>query len=616
MKNIISILLCFCNSVNGLAQNESTKWYFGSYAALDFMTNPPSILNNSAMDKFHGSSSIADSAGNLLLYTDGKTVWNKQHTIMANGSLSLSLGYNVAYSMIIKQPGNSNLYYIFRLFTAPCISNFPIPPPTTGLYYSVVDMSLASGMGSVTVSNAHIYSVPFYLSSTAQLHGTRHANGIDYWVMIHEHPSNFRAYLFTPGGVNSIPVISNVGLPYWCDSHGYLKFSPTGHKLCTSVSYVGIELFDFSNSSGIVSNPLTLTSNTLETNYRGCEFSADGTKLYAGHNISSSTNSKLIQWDLSAVTNSAIVSSSINIPSTSLDPQALQLAPNGKIYIASPGSQSLSLINNPNATGLACNFILGGQSIFAAINPSISSYSRFDLPYMLTDKTNAPCFTQTVNNPQSICSGNFYAISNHSYSTTGNYVDTLLNVFACNGIVIVNTQLVVNALPNLSVSSVSPICINDSVTITASGANTYTWNINSTGSQFTTPPFTTTGSFIYTVQLKGTGNTGCVGTNTVSISVLVQQCHVGIKLNGLQWNLDNVNIFPNPTETILNITFSSLTDIDKISIINSLGQTIREEHLQIKNSVFTVSTLDLDKGIYLIQFKTSAGMVTKTFVKN
>lgn len=580
------------------------------------MTNPPTILNNSAMDKFHSSSSIADSAGNLLFYTDGKTVWNKQHAIMANGSLSLSLGYNVAFSMILKQPGNSNLYFIFRLFTAPCISNFPIPPPTTGLYYSVVDMSLASGMGSVTVSNAFIYSVPFYLSSTAQMHATRHANGIDYWIMTHEHPSNFKAYLFNSGGVTSTPVVSNIGLPYQCDSHGYLKFSPTGQKLSISVSYVGIELYDFNNSTGIVSNPLTLISNTLEMNFRGCEFSPDGTKLYAGHNISGSTNSKLIQWNLSAATNSAILSSSTNIPSSSLDPQAFQLAPNGKIYIATPGSQSLSVINNPNATGVACNFVYGGQPISAVINPSISSYSRFDLPYMITEKINTPCVTQTVNNPQSICAGQFYSISNHSYSTSGSYIDTLQNVFACNDIVILKTQLVVNALPNLSVSPVSPICINDSITLTASGASTYTWNGNTIGSQFTTPNFTTTGSYLYTVQLQGIGNAGCLSTDTVYLNVLVQQCDVGIKLNDLQWYSDNIKLFPNPTETDLFISCDSQADIKRISIINFLGQPIREEDLQIQKTEFTVSTSGLDKGIYLIQFKTSAGSVTKQFVKN
>lgn len=89
-----------------------------------------------------------------------------------------------------------------------------------------------------------------------------------------------------------------------------------------------------------------------------------------------------------------------------------------------------------------------------------------------------------------------------------------------------------------------------------------------------------------------------------------------VGLKDLQWYSDNIKLFPNPTETDLTVTFGNQADISKISIINCLGQTIREEDLRIQKAEFSVSTSDLDKGIYLIQFKTSAGTVTKQFVKN
>ena len=97
-------------------------------------------------------------------------------------------------------------------------------------------------------------------------------------------------------------------------------------------------------------------------------------------------------------------------------------------------------------------------------------------------------------------------------------------------------------------------------------------------------------------------------------TVVVFMDAVGLK--DLGWYSDNIKLFPNPTETDLTVTFGNQADINRISIINSIGQTIREEDLQINNTQFTVSTSDLDKGIYLIQFRTSAGTVTKTFVKN
>ncbi len=97
-------------------------------------------------------------------------------------------------------------------------------------------------------------------------------------------------------------------------------------------------------------------------------------------------------------------------------------------------------------------------------------------------------------------------------------------------------------------------------------------------------------------------------------TVVVFMDAVGLK--NLKWYSDNISLFPNPTETDLTVTFGSQAALSKITIINYLGQTIREKDLQIKDTRLTVPTSDLDKGIYFIQFKTSVGTVTKQFVKN
>jgi hypothetical protein len=89
-----------------------------------------------------------------------------------------------------------------------------------------------------------------------------------------------------------------------------------------------------------------------------------------------------------------------------------------------------------------------------------------------------------------------------------------------------------------------------------------------------------------------------------------------VGLNDLKWYSDNIWLFPNPTETELTVTFGNQADIYKISIINSIGQTVRKVDLPIQKSELTIPTSDLDKGIYLIQLKTTAGIVTKQFVKN
>lgn len=70
------------------AQQEATQWYFGDRAALRFdsITNQPRALTTSVMVAPEGCSSRADAQGNLVLYTNGETVWNRQHQVLANGT--------------------------------------------------------------------------------------------------------------------------------------------------------------------------------------------------------------------------------------------------------------------------------------------------------------------------------------------------------------------------------------------------------------------------------------------------------------------------------------------------------------------------------------------------
>lgn len=49
------------------------------------------------------------------MYTNGITVYNKQHQVMANGTGLLGNNTPPQFSVIIKQRGNQNLCYIFKV---------------------------------------------------------------------------------------------------------------------------------------------------------------------------------------------------------------------------------------------------------------------------------------------------------------------------------------------------------------------------------------------------------------------------------------------------------------------------------------------------------------------
>jgi len=133
---------------------------------------------------------------------------------------------------------------------------------------------------------------------------------------------------------------------------GYLKSSADGSRLAAAVSGGNFfELYDFDNETGVISNPLLLEDATIENPY-GVEFSPDGSRLYL------TTRSRLFQVDLEQTTNAAIENSLTilaQLPSSRLF-GALQLAPDGKMYVAKTVNEFLSVINNPNALGAACDY--------------------------------------------------------------------------------------------------------------------------------------------------------------------------------------------------------------------------------------------------------------------
>ena len=100
-------------------------------------------------------------------------------------------------------------------------------------------------------------------------------------------------------------------------------------------------------------------------------------------------------------------------------------------------------------------------------------------------------------------------------------------------------------------------------------------------------------------------------------TVVVTINHNLVGLDNLQSISDNISLFPNPTSGNLSVSFSGSvpTDITSYSIIDNLGQVIREEEIDLKKSSFIVSTSDLVNGLYQIHFKTQFGIVTKKFVK-
>ena len=106
MKKLLTFIFIL-NSLIIFAQGEANIWYFGENAGLDFNSGSPIPLTNGQLNTFEGCSSFSDSSGNLLFYSDGTTVWTKDHTIMLGGTGLKGDPSSTQSAMIIPKPGNT-----------------------------------------------------------------------------------------------------------------------------------------------------------------------------------------------------------------------------------------------------------------------------------------------------------------------------------------------------------------------------------------------------------------------------------------------------------------------------------------------------------------------------
>jgi hypothetical protein len=173
--------------------------------------------------------------------------------------------------------------------------------------------------------------------------------------------------------------------------------------------------------------------------------------------------------------------------------------------------------------------------------------------------------------------------------TVGNYTYYAASTNTCTEGSRVAITVSVNANPTVTaVSNTSLLCVGQTASLTASGANTFTWNTTATTSIIAVSPTVTTS---YTVT--GAGANGCTNASTITQSV--SAC-TGI--NNSSNNNQNLNfqVYPNPNNG--EFTISTESDIN-ISIVNNLGQVVKVVSINASNN-YKVSINNLTTGIYFI----------------
>lgn len=589
------------------SQNSNSKWFFGNFAALNFLNTPPLPVNGSTMNAVEGCNAIADPSGNLLFYTNNIFVWNANNQVMANGSGINGLSSNTQTGLIVKKPGSNTIYYLVTTTNTQAIN----PAFNHDLSYSIIDMSLATGMGSVTVKNATLSLNPYAEQVTEKIHGVKHCNGVDTWILAHTlNSKTFRSYLVSAAGISTVPVVSNVGQDT-ISLAGSIKLSPTGEKLALiGKGFNSVIVHDFDNNTGIVSsNSLVLPG--VFGGY-GLEFSPDGSKLYMSAGLTSSV--ALWQWDLCAGSNSAVIASKTLIHSEPnvISGGALQLAIDGKIYRSRFNKDTLGVINNPNAAGTNCNYVnsglsLGGKTCNWGLPNQIMEIKR---SVVVTQSVSCQkvSFSYSINNLA--CSN--YSISNkwvfgdplsgsqntstagasvHNYSGVGPFAAQLIIYYRC-GSDTVNVPVNIASLsPTIAVIGDTSLCKGEKTTLQISGNGVYSWSTGQFSSTLSVQPLTNTS---YTVTV--TNALGC--KTSAKINIIVNNCTA---FDQLEENT-RIRIFPNPTS--FDLTIDSKFMISNLALRDCLGRVVKEGCVNANKIVWNIA--ELEKGIYYLELQTEA----------
>lgn len=299
------------------------------------------------------------------------------------------------------------------------------------------------------------------------------------------------------------------------------------------------------------------------------------------------------------------ISASRTAVTVSVNPTPSIAVNSGSVCLGNPFTMS--------PTGASSYTFQGGNAV---VTPTVNS------TYTVIGSSSAGCLSQvvistvTINasplptiavTSGSVCSGKSFTIvpsgantytfeggnsvvtptSSTSYTVVGtNSVGCVSNTFA-------TSNITVSPAPVVLVSGSGTICTGQSATLSASGANTYSWNTGATTTVIVVTPtittsYTTTGTFSVT---------GCTG---IKVTNLVVSTCAGIAGNSAE--LNGVSVYPNPTSNDFIIDLKNGSD-KTVTTTDYTGKVV--SIINSKNDKIKIALGALPNGIYIVKIESN-----------
>jgi hypothetical protein len=433
LKNDCTWILGYPTLIPG---QPNTEDWGGMY--VKFTENGYTIEN---FDIFGGPiSAVAnDEGGNLLFYSNGCSVFNKQHQVMENGDdinvgasnyeyeceEYLGLFYIRSGNLTLPMPGNIDKNFLVHLRAINTSDTSIYDAIFDRLLFTEIDVQANNSLGKVLQKNQTIVADSLHDAIAA----VRHGNGRDWWIVMPRGKNRqFWKILLTPEGFKesilqtfpppyppfNIKGYLNIDVPPFFleiipDEYGYeswagqATFSPDGAKYCRVIRSSGVEVFDFDRCSGEMTfrryiplppytaypdEPIVACGLAISPNSRYLYFN-NNEGLYqfdlCEDNIENGSYELIAEWDRF-----------LDQDFFATNFFQMRNAPDGKIYINSANTtRYIHVIHEPNKAGQACNFEQRG-----VVLPRWSHFVINNFPnFRLYDLPDSPCDTLGIDDP-------------------------------------------------------------------------------------------------------------------------------------------------------------------------------------------------------------------------
>lgn len=508
------MLYCFVSTPT-FAQFNS-HWFFGDGYDLDFTGTPSITATNGAVLPNDTPSAISDEDGNLLFYSDNTAVYNQNGDQMLFGDLTLLRDNSI---IIPAPPSMPDRYYLIK------------SSGSTGMDYSVIDMTMDDGLGAVVPLEKEL---TFGGNGGLLLSATK-GDESGYWLLVLDNAAgqsddlNITVYSVNEDGIEEHSFFSQYYLwAGWNSELDDAAISNDCSKIAASFKGHYFALFRFDADEGLVFDPLSgsVNNNGSFVDVTELEFSPNSEILYSVSNYNTLGQYQIESWNPNTISSTA---NTINVNSNLISD--IKLGPDNKLYIFDESNGEIDRLNAPDLIGADADLENG---VITEISGNLTLF-----PNLINPQCGIPAAAFQVI-PQNLCLGDtaFFSLSGSNVpdSLSWNFGDPNLpeagsnsftpfyvypepgvynvstTVYQGESIIELSSEVNVFAYPEAELPEDLVLCSGETIEVSGGEALSYSWSTNENTESIV---ISSGGEYILTLA-----NQACTDSDTLIVTLL------------------------------------------------------------------------------------------------